>query len=296
MRKITHVKVTALVDNIVYSDDPILSESAISLFIEVKYENKLFRILFDTGLRGDPLITNSKLLNVNLSQVDFVVISHNHYDHTGGLLKVLKEIGKKVPVIMHPEVFEPKYMIMPKLGVYKLTYTGPPFLIKEVVDAGGIPILSKNTVSPIPNVIVTGEIERVTEFEKVEGFYMVKNGKFVKDKLMDDQALIVKMDDKSIVIFTGCAHSGIINTVYYALKLTNSQRVCAIIGGFHLIGASEERIKKTVQMLKKVKPKIIAPMHCTGFRAKMSIAKALPQAFREFCCGNVMEITSSDTK
>jgi len=138
--------------------------------------------------------------------------------------------------------------------------------------------------------MATGEIERIAEFEKTNGFYMVKDGEFVEDKLVDDQALIVKVDDESVVVFTGCAHNGVVNTVHHALKLTNSKKVRAIIGGFHLMDANEERIEKTVQILKEMNPSIIAPMHCTGFKAKMRIAKALPEAFREFYCGNTMEI------
>jgi len=273
VRKTTHIRVTALVDNVVYSEDPILAESAISLFIEVEREGRITRILFDTGLTGDPLVRNSKLLGVDLSQVDFVIVSHNHYDHTGGLLKALKEIGRKVPIVMHPEIFEPKYMI-----------------ITEVVDAGGMPVFSRNPVLLTTNIMTTGEIERIAEFEKTSGFYMVKDGEFVKDKLADDQALIVKMDDESVVVFTGCAHSGVVNTVHHALKLTNSKKVRAIIGGFHLMDADEERIEKTAQILREIGPDIVAPMHCTGFKAKMRIAEALPEVFKEFYCGSVLEI------
>jgi 7,8-dihydropterin-6-yl-methyl-4-(beta-D-ribofuranosyl)aminobenzene 5'-phosphate synthase len=291
----TNIKIVALVDNVVYSDYPILSESAISLFIEVECEDKFTRILFDAGFTGEPLIRNANLLGVNLHQVDFVIISHNHYDHIGGLLEVLKKIGRKISVVMHPEVFEPKYMIIPNSGIHNLTYTGPSFTIKDIVDAGGIPILSRNPVLLAPNVMTTGEVERVTEFEKIEGFYMVRNSEFVKDELMDDQALTVKIDDENIVVFTGCAHSGVINSVHYALKLAKAKKVRAIIGGFHLMDASEERIRKTVQMLRNINPEIVAPMHCTGFKASMNIAKDLPQAFKEFHCGNTMKLTSAPT-
>lgn len=248
------------------------------------------RILMDTGLTGDPLLKNSREINADLGEVDMIVITHNHYNHSGGLVKILTEMDKQVPVIAHPEVFYPKYAILPSLGLHKLTYTGPPFTSREVEGKGGLLILSKKPVPIAENVMTTGEIARVSEFEEVKGFYAVKNGEFREDELPDDQALIVKMADDSLAVFTGCGHSGIINTVHHALKLTGAKGVRAIIGGFHLIDATTDRIERTVQELKKIGPSVIAPMHCTGFKAAMKIAEALPEAFKEFYCGDCIEI------
>lgn len=288
--KISYVKVTALIDSVTHYEGPILAENGLSLFIEIKSKDSAIRILMDTGITGNSLIKNAKELGVNLSQVDAIVISHGHYDHTGGLLKVLKEINRKVPVIAHPEAFMPKFGILPSLGMPKLMYTGPQFSKREVEDAGGVFVLSRKPVPIIDDVLTTGEIARATKFEKVEGFYAVKDGEFRKDNLPDDQALIVKMADDSLVIFTGCGHSGIINTVNYALKLTTAKSVRAIVGGFHLIGATNNRIRKTVEDLMKINPDIIAPMHCTGFKAKSKFAGAFPEAFKEFYCGDTLEI------
>lgn len=288
--KATCVKVTALIDSTTYYEGPVLAENGISLFIEIEMGDVITRILMDTGLTGDPLLKNSREINVNLGQVDVIVISHNHYNHTGGLLRILTEIGRQVPVITHPDVFKPKYAILPSLGIHKLTYTGPPFLRREVEDKGGMLVLSKEPVPITGNVMTTGEIARVTEFEGIDGFYVVKNGEFRKDDLLDDQALAVKMADESLVVFTGCGHSGIINTVCHALRLTGAKSVRAIIGGFHLIDATNDRIERTVQELQKIGPSVIAPMHCTGFKAAMKIAEALPEAFKQFYCGDCIEI------
>jgi len=290
MSGVSSVKVTVLVDNTTHYEGPILAENGISLFIEAKNKGLTTRVLLDTGLTGDVLIKNCEELKINLDQVDAIVISHNHYDHTGGLLKVLAEIEKPVPVIIHPDVFKPKYAILPSLGINKLTYTGPPYVRSEVEDEGGLLVPSRDPVPIGENIMTTGEIARKTSFEKPEGFYTVEEGKFKRDNLLDDQALLVDTE-RGVIVFTGCGHSGIINTIKHAMKIMNAEKVYAVIGGFHLIDASEEKIDETVSELKEVSPEIIAPMHCTGFKAKKKISDILPSAFKELYCGDRLEIT-----
>jgi len=284
------IKVTALVDNETHYEGPLLAENGISLLVEVESEDANTAILMDTGITGLPLVNNAKELGINLKEISAVVISHNHYDHTGGLLKFLREIDKRVPIIMHPEVFSQKYAVLPSLGIKKLTYTGPPFTKDKVQSMGGLPLLSREPVPIFEGVTTSGEIQRVTDFEKLNGFYKVVEGKFVQDELLDDIALIAKIHD-GIVILTGCGHSGVVNTALHAMKLTGIKMIKAIVGGFHLIDADSDRIERTAKELKKLNPELIAPMHCTGFRAKMAIAKMLPSAFREFYCGDVLEIS-----
>jgi 7,8-dihydropterin-6-yl-methyl-4-(beta-D-ribofuranosyl)aminobenzene 5'-phosphate synthase len=290
MERVTSIKVTALIDNVTHYEGPILAENGISLFIEVKSESSTTRILFDTGLTGNSLIKNSKELKLDLSITDVIVVSHNHYDHTGGLLHVLEEVDKQLPIIMHPDVLKPKYAILPSLGIKKLTYTGPPFAWEKVKEKGGVFALSKGPLIIAENVMATGEIPRSTEFEGVDGFYVIENGKFKEDILLDDQALALKVNNDSLVLIVGCGHSGIINTLQQAIKLTNAERVRAVIGGFHLIDATSDRIERTVQELKKLNPEIVVPMHCTGFKAKKKIAEALPTVFKELYCGDYIEI------
>ena len=287
---ISRVKVTALIDNTTHYEGPILAENGISLLVEAEGEYLKGRILFDTGLTGRSLINNCNVLGVDLGEVDAIVLSHNHYDHTGGLLEALKKISKPLPVIMHPDIFKPKYAILPRLGIKKLTYTGPPFKKEDIEANGGLIVPSRSPVSIVEGVTTTGEIERVTEFEEVEGFYVVEDGTFRRDNIPDDQALVVKMCDGGIVILIGCGHSGVVNTVLHSLKITGVNHVNALIGGFHLIDASDLRIEKTISELKKVKLKMIAPMHCTGFRAKKKISEDLPERFKEIYCGESIEV------
>ncbi len=288
--EVKQVRITALVDNETHYEGPLLAENGISLLVEVESEDAETTILMDTGISGIPLVNNAKELEISLKEVDVVVISHNHYDHVGGLLRFLRETSKKVPIIMHPEVFSQKYAILPSLGIKKLTYTGPPFTKEEVQGEGGLLLFSKEPVPIFEGVITSGEIERVTNFEKLKGFYKVADGKFVRDDLMDDLALVLKVKD-GVVILTGCGHSGVVNTALHAMKISGCRKIKAIIGGFHLIDADPNRIEKTSRELKKLNPELIIPMHCTGFKAKMSIARELPSSFKELYCGDLIEIS-----
>ncbi|MEM3406092.1 MAG: MBL fold metallo-hydrolase [Nitrososphaerota archaeon] len=122
-------------------------------------------------------------------------------------------------------------------------------------------------------IIVSDEIERINEYEKVEGFLTLKDYEIIKDNLLEDQALFLKINDKGLVIITGCAHSGIINTIEYAKKITGLNKIHAILGGFHLINANEEKIKITMDEMKKINPEKIFPCHCTGQKAIMEFIK-----------------------
>ncbi|MFH7860054.1 MAG: MBL fold metallo-hydrolase, partial [Candidatus Aenigmatarchaeota archaeon] len=148
-----------------------------------------------------------------------------------------------------------------------------PFKISEIEEASGILLLSCKPIKITPEIIVSGEIERINEYEKVEGFLTLKDYEIIKDNLLEDQALFLKINDKGLVIITGCAHSGIINTIEYAKKITGLNKIHAILGGFHLINANEEKIKITMDEMKKINPEKIFPCHCTGQKAIMEFIK-----------------------
>jgi len=285
---VSKLKITALVDNETHYEGPMLAENGISLLVEIPELN--FSVLVDTGISGDALLSNAELLGVDLSKLDAVFITHNHYDHTGGLLKLIDRLGIQPLVIAHPEVFWPKYAILPSLGLNELTYTGPPFSLHEL-EARTRVLLSRDPIPLARDVMTTGEIPRETGFEVVRGFYKVEGGKFVEDDLPDDQALIVRMDD-GVVVLLGCGHSGVVNTVRRALSLTEEGGIKAVIGGFHLIDADEGRIEETVRALKELDPEIVIPMHCTGFRAKVAIYREMGRRFRELYAGQSVELRS----
>lgn len=243
------------------------------------------KVLFDAGPSSDVILHNLENLKIDPNDIDLVVLSHGHYDHTGGLLAVLRRVKKRIILVAHPSVFDPKLKIEPYLK-----YIGPPYNIQELEDTGAVLLLSEKALQLAKDVWASGEVERTTEFEKVKGFYTVKEHRFVEDGLLDDQAIVAHIDGKGLVVISGCAHSGIINTVRYAQKLSGVERIYAIMGGFHLQAADEERVEATIKELEKLKPELVAPCHCTGFKA----IKRLSELFKDRCkplrSGDVIEV------
>ncbi len=281
---ISEIRITVLVDSLTRFEGPILAENGLSLLVEIPELD--LKVLLDTGITGHALINNSKVLGIDLSEVDFIVLSHNHYDHTGGLLK-LPISGKTV--VAHPEIFLPKYALVPSLGMRTLTYAGPPFRKRDLEKAGANLILSKNPVKLAHGVLTTGEVPRRNKLERIEGFYVNKDGEFVEDQLPDDQALLIEMDD-GLVVLTGCCHSGLMNTLEWAMELTGKE-IKAVIGGFHLIDADDRRIDETIRRISDLDVKIVAPLHCTGLKATFMFYEARRGSFREMWAGKSLEIS-----
>ncbi len=161
--------------------------------------------------------------------------------------------------------------------------------MREVEEAGGVLVLAKGPVKLAEGVVTTGEVERSTSFEGVEEFWTVADGIFVRDEMPDDQSLVIK-GDEGVIVLTGCAHSGVVNTVIHAKSLMGVDRVKAVIGGFHLIGASEGRIRRTVEELRRLNPDLLAPCHCTGLKAVNAFMEAFGEKCRPPSTGDIIEI------
>ena len=245
------------------------AKHGLSVLVEGEVNDASVRVLMDSGPSAEALLNNVDVLDVNLRKIDAVLLSHGHYDHTDGLMGALKSVGKRVPVLAHPEAFNLKFSVDPKLR-----FNGSAFTVADVEGAGGILFLSKGSVKIASNIMTTGEIERLTSYERVEGFWTIKNNRVVKDSMPDDQALVIDMKDKGLVVITGCAHAGVVNTVNYVRKITGTSRVYAVLGGFHLIDASEERIEATIRDLASFDPMFLGPCHCTGEKAISRIKEA----------------------
>lgn len=252
----------------------LLAEHGVSFYVEAEVKDRQTRLLVDTGASQQVELHNLEILEIDVEDLDAIVLSHGHYDHTGGLLGVLKRTRRGVPVIAHPKIFTPKFS-----SKTRLVYTGPPYKPRDVELEGGALLLAKNSVKITEGVITSGEIERTISYEHVEGFSVVENEEFLGDSMPDDQALFINLEGKGLIIVTGCAHSGLINTIQHAQKLTGINKVHAVIGGFHLIKASLNRINKTIEKLKELNLASLSPCHCTGMKATYMFMKA----FNERC-------------
>ena len=266
------------------------AEHGFSMFVRVLRGRKSVSILFDTGISADGVVENAKRMGLNLSEVEYVVLSHGHYDHFGGLVAALKTINKaNLPLIVHEDMFKtranantegtirtyPKFPVKEQLGSAQLINTKQPYLISD------------------GTILVTGEIPRETSFEK--GFLQHKtliDGIWQPDPLiLDDRAVVFNVKGKGLVVISGCAHAGIINTISYAQRISGIFNTYAVMGGFHLAGKEyENRIDQTTKELERIGPKLIVPSHCTGWRGRCAIAKVLPEAFVWNSVGNLYQL------
>jgi len=283
---VKNVQITVLIEDTKSNAKPKLqAKHGLSFFIKAKIDDSEVTVMLDTGPSSSILLHNVEKLGVNLEDVDVVALSHGHYDHTGGLIEALKQMKKRVPVIGHPTVFDPKLSMMPHLRLI-----GAPFKRSDVESVGGVPLLATGPVKIADGITTTGEVPRTTAFENVRGFWTVKDRSFVDDLMLDDQSLVIDVEDKGLIVVAGCAHSGIINTIKYAQKITGNSRVYAVLGGFHLISADDKRIQATADELEKFSPAFIGPCHCTGKKAIKKITELFGDRCRPLHTGDVIEL------
>ena len=224
------------------------------------------------------------------SVIDAIVLTHCHYDHTQGVARLLGKIGKKdVQVVAHPNIFRLHFITEPYpryVGIMPLDAK------VEIEKVGGNLSLTKDPLVIMPGVMTTGEVRRQTEFEKVTvAVKTIENGIVVDDLMLDDISVVANVKDKGLVIITGCSHAGIINIVNQAIDVTGSSRVDGIIGGLHLVEASDAVIKRTVDEFSKLHVAWISAGHCTGFRAQAELYLAFGERFSPLRAGMTFELT-----
>jgi 7,8-dihydropterin-6-yl-methyl-4-(beta-D-ribofuranosyl)aminobenzene 5'-phosphate synthase len=264
------VKITTLSENTA-AFAGVLAEHGLSVLVETDEAN----VLLDTGL-SISVANNVEALGVNLKNVDKIVISHGHHDHTGGLRDVLRKMRKKVEVIGHPDIMASKYA---KREGFPAGYIGIPFDRRELESLGAVFVLTSGPVRISENITTSGEIPMKTEYEDIDQFLKeMKEGELVPDQLLDDRALFIKTD-KGLVVILGCAHRGIINTLHHAQELTGEQRIEMVIGGCHLMNSSEERVWLTIAALKELGVKKIGVSHCTSLPAAAMMAHEFGEDF-----------------
>jgi len=262
------VRITTLSENT--ATHGYLAEWGISILVEVNET----RILMDTGLSFSA-VHNAQLMGIDLSTIDYIVLSHGHADHTGGLREVLKIKGE-VEVIAHPDIWAAKYV---QRDQQPHQYCGIPFTRQELESRGARFNLKREPIPITEHIMTTGEIPMLSGYEEIDNNLFVKEaGMLHPDPLADDLALIIDTDF-GLVVILGCAHRGIINTLRHAQNLTGKELVYAAIGGTHLFRASEERLEKTIADLREKGIQRLGVSHCTGFRASARLAQEYEDIF-----------------
>jgi len=285
------VEITVLVDNyadllqppmadvdrrLTYSPErQLLAEHGLSCLVRIFAGKKEHAILLDTGLSCECLPWNLRQLGLSLAGIEALVLSHGHYDHTGSLGYAVAGAGRQVPLIVHPDAFRPRRLNIPGQGIFTLPVPDAVELKKAGAD---IKMRRKPSTLAAGHLLVTGEVERKTVFEKgMPNAAIERDGAWVTDPILDDQALVISVKGKGLVVLSGCAHAGIVNTVEYARKITGIDHVHAVLGGFHLSGkAFEQVIPPTIAALKEIGPDYLVPMHCTGWAAINRFMDAMP--------------------
>jgi 7,8-dihydropterin-6-yl-methyl-4-(beta-D-ribofuranosyl)aminobenzene 5'-phosphate synthase len=275
------IKLTTLSENTA-GKVGLLAEWGLSILVEVDS----YKVLLDTGL-DTSAARNAVTMGIDLPAVDRIVISHGHRDHTGGLQHVLNVMRKEIEVIAHPDMWAAKYS---RTFSKKAQYAGIPFA-REALESWGVVFrLTREPVWITTNIVTTGEIPRHTEYEKIDPELLVKEGgKLRPDPLKDDLALIIKAQ-KGLVVVLGCGHSGIINTLHHAQKITGVEQIHMVVGGTHLIHASKEQMDFTIAELKRLGVQKIGVSHCTGLPAAAKLFQEFGDKFFFNNTGNVVTI------
>ncbi len=271
--------------------DAPVAEHGFAALITVPEDGRERRVLFDTGMTPDGAAENMRRLGLSLDEIEAIILSHGHFDHTIGLDGLTRALrGKRPPIIVHPDVWTHRRIAIPGREPYGLPVTS-----KSALQEAGFEIIENREPSLLLGgvLLVTGEVERTTEFEQGFPIHQAdRDGEWQPDPLIpDDQSAVLNVRDKGLVVLTGCGHAGVVNIVRYARKLTGVDRVYAVIGGFHLNGPLfEPIIPATCEALAELAPEVIVPAHCTGWRATHALAATFPDAFIQNSVGTRYEL------
>lgn len=264
------IRITTLSENTAGRAN-VLAEWGLSVLIEADDR----KVLLDTGPSFSAAY-NALALGAGSSRIDRVVFSHGHFDHTGGLLHILRMAKGTVEVIGHPDIWALKYAGLPGRT---MEYIGVPFLRETAESFGASFNLTKEPVWLSENIVTSGEIPMITDYEKIDSaLYVKEREEFRPDPLWDDQAVFIKSEN-GLVIILGCAHRGMINTIRHAQKLTGLEPLYAVLGGTHLISASPDRMERTTAELRSLGVQKLGVSHCTGLPAAVTLARLFPDAF-----------------
>jgi 7,8-dihydropterin-6-yl-methyl-4-(beta-D-ribofuranosyl)aminobenzene 5'-phosphate synthase len=277
------IRITTLVENST-SVAGVLAEWGISIFVEAVANS----FLLDTGTSGIA-VPNADRLGIDLKKTEAIVLSHGHYDHTGGLEAVLQRIGRpELRIVAHPEVFGKKYSYRKKKNTYR--YAGTPHCRDRLESLGARFELGTAPVWLTEDIAASGEEPLTTDFESVaDNLRLKQDDGFIQDPMADDQSLYIRTD-LGLIIILGCAHRGMINIIRHARKLMDTDRIYMVIGGTHLGPASQEQVDKTVQALREMDVAWLGVSHCTGLPVAARLAREFEGRFFFNSAGTVLRL------
>lgn len=267
------------------------AEHGVSMLVTTYEEDKKDSFLFDTGVTIDGVLHNMDVLEIKGNELHAVVLSHGHTDHTRGLMGFIKRYGRpRVPIVLHPDAYLKRKNVQP--DGHESEHIPPS---RRDLEAEDVEIIEEREPTMVigGRALVTGQISRTTPFEKGSPAQVAWiDGKWQPDPwIHDDQAIVLNVKNRGLVVLTGCGHAGVVNTLKCARELTGVNQVHAVIGGFHLTGPTfEPIISPTIQALKEFNPSVIVPQHCTGWKATHLIAREFPTAFIPNSVGTTMVI------
>jgi 7,8-dihydropterin-6-yl-methyl-4-(beta-D-ribofuranosyl)aminobenzene 5'-phosphate synthase len=274
----------------------LVAEHGFSALVTVRRGDRTHTLLFDTGISPFGMADNMERLGIDAADIEVAVLSHGHFDHAGGL-EGLARLRRRasLPLVVHPLVWSRRRLAIPEMPAVEL-----PTLSQRSLEEEGFEVIERRQRSLLldQSVLITGEVDRTTDFETGMPFHEHLEGdSWEPDPLiLDDQALVVNLRDRGLLVLTGCGHAGAVNIARYAMRLTGVDRLHAMLGGFHLGGPAFERIiEPTVAALTAMEPSVIVPAHCTGWKAQHRFAAAMPDAFIPNAVGTSFTISADQT-
>ena len=305
LRPVDSVEVTIVVDNsidiLLPSEGPVVraplawdwsereqlvAEHGYSVLLTFHRKGETRSVLYDAGLTTQAAMHNLDVLGLQVKDLDSIVLSHGHADHHGGLEGLIRKIGKrKLPLVLHPDSWRNRKIVFPS-GVE--IHMPPPD--KRALEREDVQLVEEREPSFLlgDEALVTGQVERVTDFEKgLPVQYAERDDTWIPDPwTWDDQGIVCNVNGKGLVVVSSCSHSGVINVLHNAQRLTGVERVHAFVGGLHLSGGLfEPIIPQTIRELAAIDPDMIVPGHCTGWKATHEIAGRMPEAFVQTSVG-----------